>query len=97
MEIKGYEKFIELRRWFLAKLDEADMSDSHKSYEGTLEIGLSYPSYFESRADRNDEPEIITIILHCYVIGPNRHYTWYGKTIEEAVNKARKEIESWEY
>lgn len=46
MGIKGYEKFLELRRWFMEKLDEADMS-IHKSYEGTLEIGLSYPSYFE--------------------------------------------------
>lgn len=95
MEINGYEKFIELRNWFMEKLSKADMS-IHKSYEGVFEIGFSYPSYFEMNGDgTNDIFDTVTIMLHCYVIGPYRHYKWSGRTIEEAVNKARKEIESW--
>lgn len=97
MKIEGYEKFLELRKWFMEKLDKVDISDGHKSYEGTFELGFSYPSYFDKKWDGvSDEPEYVTIMLHCYVIGPNRHYEWHGRTIEEAVNKAREEIESWE-
>lgn len=97
MEIKGYEKFIELRRWFLKKLDDVDMRDGCKSYDGTFELLFSYPCYFDERDNgKIDSFDYVNIKLHCYVIGPYRHYEWHGKTIEEAVNNARKEIESWE-
>lgn len=102
MGLKGYEKFLELRKWFMEKLRQVDFSYGCKHYEGTFEILFSYPSYFDvpSYFDTsdylNDGSDGVVIYLHCYVIGPHRHYKWYGKTIEEAVNKARTEIESWD-
>lgn len=91
MEIKGYEKFIELRNSVMEKLSKEYI------FDGTFEIVFSYPSYFEMNGDwKNDIPNFVIIILHGYFIGLYRKYEWYGETIEEAVNKARKEIKSWE-
>lgn len=96
MVFTEYEKFLELRRWFMKKL-EANMDEVHKSYEGTFELLFSYPNYFdELNAEKEiDDPDYVKIILHCYVLGPHRHYEWSGETIKEAVDKAKADIESW--
>lgn len=97
MELKGYEKFLELRKWFMEKLkkmdDEGDL-EYCKSYEGSFELALVYPNFFESEAPYEEKP-YVCITLHCYVIGPHRHYDWKGNTIEDAVSKARSDIEKW--
>lgn len=95
MNLDGYEKFLELRKWFMGKLDEVDFSLGCKSYERTFEITLAYPNYFESESPFEESPKVM-LQLHCYVIGPNRHYIWKGNSLEEAVNKARSDIESWD-
>lgn len=33
--------------------------------------------------------------LHCYVIGPSRHYEWRGRTMDEALDKAEADINTW--
>lgn len=92
--MRGYKKFIALRRMVLDAIDKIDMSYGHKSYESTFELNLIYPSYFEER-NGQDEPDFCEIVLHCYVLGPHRHYRWRGKTIEEAVNKCEHDVKSW--
>lgn len=66
----------------------------HKSYEGTWELTLCFPDYFH--ADRSsDPPEAYVVQLHCYVLGPHRHYRWDGSSWMEALSKAEKDITQW--
>lgn len=85
--LEGYDKFLKLRRYVLDALDKVDMSYGHKSYEGTFELLINYPNYFDEESGKTDEPDFYQIMLHCYVLGPNRHYHWEGKTLAEAVDK----------
>ncbi len=97
MELEGYKEFLELRRFVMEKIGKVDLSDGCKSYEGTFELLLSYPNYFdEGDAGHSiDTPDFAMITLYCYVIGHSRRHKWRGKTILEAVQKAKKAIESW--
>ena len=66
----------------------------HKSYEGTWELTVSYPSYFEDDTF-NAPPESFIVQLHCYVLGPGRHYSWSGKNWMEALKKCQRDIKLW--
>ena len=65
-----------------------------KSYEGTWEIKTEYPNYYEDETG-TQPPKWHCITLHCYVLGPARHYDWNGKTFSEALDKAEREIDKW--
>lgn len=94
--VEEYKEFLDLRRWFLEQLKKVDMSNGCKSYEGAFELFVSYPDVFEYWKDEiKDESDFVKITLHCYVVGPNRHYDWTGKNIHEAVVKCRKDLEQW--
>lgn len=59
--------------------------DGHcKSYEGALEILA--PSAFGGDW---------SIELHCYVLGPHRHYTFAGATLSDCVDKANDALDTW--
>lgn len=94
--VNGYDKFLKLRRYVLDALGKMDM-EYCKSYEGSFELLINYPNYFDENCGDTptDNPDCVTINLHCYVLGPRRHYEWDGKSIQEAVVKARKDIEQW--
>lgn len=66
----------------------------HKSYEGTWEILVSYPNYFEDETAKA-EPDFYRITLHCYVLGPGRNYDWEGKSFMEALEKCECDINEW--
>ena len=66
----------------------------HKSYEGTWELMVTYPSYFESD-DFTAPPDLYCVKLHCYVLGPRRHYEWVGGSWIESLKKAKSDIENW--
>ena len=66
----------------------------HKSYEGTWELSVTYPSYFESDGF-TAKPDSYCVTLHCYVLGPGRHYDWFGKSWLEALQRARSDIQKW--
>ena len=66
----------------------------HKSYEGTWEVLMSYPDYFED-AFGCALPDFVEIRLYCYVLGPHRHYEWKGPTFLDALRKAEAEVDSW--
>lgn len=94
---EGYEEFLDLRKWFLGQVEKAvKQRECHKSYEGTFELHIQYPDYFEY-SDNNilDKPDAFAIVLHCYVIGPQRHYEWSGKDLKKIVNKCRTDLEQW--
>lgn len=91
---ESMNKFYKLREDLFKQIDKALEEDGHhKSYEGTLEITCCYPNRFEENGE--NKPNYWVIELHCYVIGPSRHYDWDGKTFEEALFKADKEIREW--
>lgn len=65
-----------------------------KYYEGTFELYIRWP---ECDADPNaeQEPEQYTLMMHSYLVGPGRHYEWKGKTLEEAMEKCKKDVQAW--
>jgi len=85
------DRFYALRQFVFDNIKRELEIDSHcKSYEGAMAI--QFPDYFDGRMC---EPWAIT--LDCYVFGPSRHYRWEGDTFLEALEKAEKEIKSWEH
>lgn len=89
-----YSRFISLRRRVMQAIRRALEEDSCcKSYEGTFELLVGYPDYFDG--EHADKPDFFKITLHCYVLGPSRHYEWTGKSFKEALDSAEKEIETW--
>lgn len=95
---KTMEEFLELRKRFFRAIGEyfsdPDGDNACKSYEGVFELEVGYPKYFDDE-DASKGPEFYMIKLHCYVIGPNRHYEWSGKTFAEALRKCKKDVLSW--
>ena len=86
------DRFFKLRQAIFDKIKAALQEDSHcKSYEGAMLLG--FPNYFEQ--DSEDSCMRCSVLLNCYVLGPVRHYEWYGRTFTEALDKAEKEIDSW--
>lgn len=76
----------------IAKYLEDDYG--HKSYEGTWEMLISFPNYFDDET-ATAKPDFYRITLHCYVIGPARHYDWDGKNWDECLAKCEKDVCSW--
>lgn len=88
-------EFQKLRKKLFAHLQTIiDSGEPGKSYEGIFEILCSYPDAWED-PDANGKPDYYEIRLHCYLIGPSRHYDWAGKTLEEAFQKCKNDVELW--
>ena len=95
------ERFDDLRRRLWDLLYAVDFSDGCKSYEGALEVHVEYPDYFFCLVNNEDKPQIPSpsyycITLHCYVLGPARHYEFKGKTFCEALDGFEKWISNEE-
>lgn len=98
-----YDRFLELRRRVMAAVHaELERESLCKSYEGTFELLLSYPSYFEyseyvkDKDERANLPDAYILQLHCYVLGPHRHYEWRGETLKEALDRCEADVKAWE-
>lgn len=89
------ERFLNLRKkLFEAIRRELEDDNGCKSYEGALEVTLCFPNYFDD--EYCDECVVYYVIeLHCYVIGPGRHYRWDGRSFDVALRKAERDIYSW--
>jgi len=85
-----------LLRQRVAKAIEAILAEDGycKSYEGTWELLVSYPDYFDDKTG-TAAPDFYRITLHCYVLGPARHYDWDGRSWAEAFEKCKEQVESW--
>lgn len=93
-----WARFVQIRSELFKAIAQSLAEDGHcKSYEGALVIHL--PNYFEeSEATRGYGwfgTGAWTIEMHCYLIGPNRHYRWEGKSFEDALHKAETDIRAW--
>ncbi len=95
MNREEYKLFMSIRQTVASYICDYLKEDyGHKSYEGTWELLVSYPSYFEDETATSC-PDFYQITLHCYVLGPGRHYDWHGKTWTEALKKCKNDIERW--
>ena len=93
-ENTDHKQFELLRAKTFEGIKKALAIDSHcKSYEGAFEVLCLYTDYFED-SQAIAKPEVV-IRLHCYVLGPSRHYEWKGKTFAEALAKADYDITYW--
>ena len=94
-EMYAKARFDALRKRVMAAIAEQLAEDPCcKSYEGAFEWTTCYPNYFDDEKGVA-APNYFVLELHCYVLGPSRHYRWYGKTRTEVLDKAEREIESW--
>ena len=89
------ERFDDLRQLVMKAIARELEEDPYcKSYEGAFEWTTCYPNYFDD-PDGKAAPESYVLTLHCYILGPSRHYDWIGRTRSEVLDKAEKEIMSW--
>lgn len=86
-------EFFELRKKVNEAIRHAWASgEPGKSYEGIWEVTCEYPGADEGDAEG---PCAWMIVLHCYLLGPSRHYSWRGKTFGEALKDCKREVEQW--
>lgn len=91
--VEFWQRFHALRRDLFAAVERELAEDGHcKHYEGTFEVGYSFPNYFE-REDATAGSW--TIRLDCYVIGPNRHYEWAADTAEGVMDECEADVRDW--
>ena len=91
------QHFLSLRRRLFRLIREQLREDPCcKSYEGSIEVSLEYPNYFEDNGAEETRPSRCCIIVHCYVLGPFRHYKFEGNTMRIALDKLEAQIKDWE-
>lgn len=90
-----FERFHRLREKTFAGIGKAlsENGGYGKSYEGAFEVIQEYSCFYDD-VDAMRTP-IVRIKLHCYILGPARHYEWSGRTFEEALDKAEADIDKW--
>lgn len=94
MSEQEFKRFEALRQRVFAYIEAYLEEDGHcKSYEGAW--SLHFPNYFvdPENPSKWDEPYAAT--LHCYLLGPARHYDWRGKSWGEVFDRAEKDINRW--
>lgn len=61
-----------------------------KSYEGSIAYNVTCPCYFA-----REQPVHHHLELHCYVLGPQRHYTWHATSVDELFDAAERDLRKW--
>lgn len=93
-DTETFGRFAALRADVFAMIAKLLEQDGHsKSYEGAFEICL--PNYFEEQPDTIPYTDPCVITLHCYLLGPHRHYEWKGRTFADALDKCEFEVRGW--
>lgn len=77
-------------RLFRCVEDELSKAEVHKSYEGALEVILSFPDIFHRAA-----PPTWVIRWSCYlVLSKGNERAWHGKTLGEALAIAERDTDT---
>ena len=93
---KEYYRLLGLRkRLFLMIAAQLKEDPCCKSYEGALEVSCEYPCYFDD-SEAEHRPSYYCITVHCYVLGPARHYEFTGRSLNDALDKFEKALNEWE-
>jgi len=97
------ERFMALRQRVMEHITH-EVTVEHngpKAYEGTFSI--TFPSWHHEQGQRPFtalHPEEVTrgyyrIELHCYLLGPARHYNWDGATFGVALENCEADMLGW--
>ena len=62
--------------------------NGHKSAEGTIEIHLCYPNWFEAKDYEKDEP-VVMCSVYSYLFGPNRMHDF------SSLQEAYENVKGW--
>lgn len=73
-------------RLFAAIKRELEQDGHCKSYEGAIEV------YAPGHVNLG---EPWSVKVHCYVLGPNRHYAYTGKTLSDCVDLMNSDLDEW--
>lgn len=94
MSIINKKKFKILRKLLFKAIEICLKSDGHcKHYEGSFEIGIRLPNYFEAQ---DKQSTVYFCNYACYLIcGEGRSKTWEAKSYSELYNKIEKDLLSW--
>lgn len=94
MNDTNWNKFFTLRKRVFDAIkrivEDPEDDGHHKSYEGAMEVEFSFGDYFTSEDERT--LDCVGIKFHCYLLIDGRHEEWWGKTFEEALDKAEAGI-----
>ncbi len=82
-------KLIELKDYLFKKIETS--GGYERSFDGIFSI--QFPGYFDEVVCK--QPKWGIQLACCYVLGPGRYNYWEGSTLEEAIEKAKIDIESW--
>ena len=92
-----HDRFLDDRKRLFRMIKKAlDEDPCCKSYEGCLEVHFEYPDYFDDEESAATQPTYCCITLHCYVLGPARHYDFRGKSFKDALKKLEATLGKWE-
>lgn len=95
MTTEEYKRFNDLRQKVADAIKRELEEDPYcKSYEGTWELTACYPNYFDDNTG-TAPASLCQIVLHCYVLGPHRHYTWASDSWDGALRLCEKQIAAW--
>lgn len=93
--VKEWERFYALRTRLFELIRAVD-DGYHKSYEGAVDLTISFPNVFESEYNAKLLPEYYTLTVHCYLLINGRHENFEGDTFTECLNKFEKDLVRWE-
>jgi len=75
----------------IAKMRD-EQGEGGKRYEGQIKAEAYLPSIHNPEID---DPASASLTLHCYLLGPSRHYKWTAPTLEQALQVAIEDVETW--
>lgn len=90
------ERFYKLRAEVIRTVNLIRASgEPGKSYEGCFELQYRFPDASDCWDGIINKPDNVNIVLHCYLLGPARHYEWSGTSLSEALDKCEAEVLPW--
>lgn len=91
---KEWERFYALRTRLFELIQAVD-DGYHKSYEGAVDLTISFPDVFESEYNAKFPPEYYTLTVHCYLLINGRHKDFEGETFTKCLNQFEKALADW--
>lgn len=81
----------EMKETVYAGIAKSLAEDGHcKGYEGDIRFSVTVPGYFDRLA-----PTLYRLELDCYVLGPSRHYKWFGADPDDVFARALADLREW--
>lgn len=78
-----WERFYGLRQRVFNLIKKVD-DGYHKSYEGAVDVRISFEDIFSAEDVR--DVAFVEIELHCYLLVNGRHISFTGRTFKEALD-----------